>query len=129
MPNLKTIAVVDDDPIYIQALKNLFTSWKILNPVLFFENGKEVLDFIRVKEAPALPDILLLDLNMPVMNGWAFMENFAPIATQLNKNISIYLVTSSIWEEDSKRAEKNPHIKELIVKPILQKKFREILAG
>ena len=129
MPNLKTIAVVDDDPIYIQALKNLFTSWKIANPVLFFENGKEVLDFILVKEASALPDILLLDLNMPVMNGWAFMENFAPIATQLNKNIRIYLVTSSIWEEDSKRAKKNPYIKELIVKPILQKKFREILAG
>ncbi|MEX8547573.1 MAG: response regulator [Mucilaginibacter sp.] len=129
MPNLKTIAVVDDDPIYIQALNNLFTSWKITNPVLFFENGKEALDFIRVKEASALPDILLLDLNMPVMNGWAFMENFATVAPHLNKNIRIYLVTSSIWEEDSKRAEKNPHIKELIVKPILQKKFREILAG
>ena len=61
MPHLKTIAVVDDDPIYIQALKNLFTSWKIPNPVLFFENGKEAIDFIRVKEALALPDILLLD--------------------------------------------------------------------
>lgn len=129
MPNLKTIAVVDDDPIYIQALKNLFTSWKISNPILFFENGKEAIDFIRVKEASALPDILLLDLNMPVMNGWAFMEKFAAMAPQLGKNISIYLVTSSIWEEDSKRAEKNPYLKELIVKPILQKKFREILAG
>lgn len=129
MPNLKTIAIVDDDPIYIQALKNLFISWKIMNPVLFFENGKEALDFIRVKEASALPDILLLDLNMPVMNGWLFLENFAPIAPQLKKNISIYLVTSSIWEEDSKRAEKNGLIKELITKPILQKKLRQILAG
>lgn len=128
MPKPKTIAVVDDDPIYIQALKNLFTSWKISNPILFFKNGKEAIDFIRVKEASALPDILLLDLNMPVMNGWSFIENFTPIAPQLGKNICIYLVTSSIWEEDSKRAEKNKLIKELITKPILQKKFREILA-
>lgn len=128
MTNFKTIAIVDDDPIYIQALKNLFTSWKISNPVLFFENGKEAINFIRVKEASALPDILLLDLNMPIMNGWTFMENFATAAPYLGKKICIYLVTSSIWEEDSKRAEKNELIKELITKPILQKKFREILA-
>lgn len=127
MPILKTIAVVDDDPIYTKALKNLITSWKIKNPFLFFVNGKEALDFISVKEASALPDILLLDLNMPVMNGWGFLENFASVAPQTQKNISIYLVSSSIWEEDQKRAEKNVLVKGFITKPILQHKFLEIL--
>lgn len=129
MPHLRTIAIVDDDPIYIQALKNLFITWKISNPVLFFPNGKEAIDFIRIKEASALPDILMLDLNMPVMNGWTFLENFAQIASQLKKDISIYLVSSSIWSEDSKRAEKDKLIKEFITKPIVEEKFREILAA
>jgi CheY-like chemotaxis protein len=128
MPLLKTIAVVDDDPIYTNALKNLLKSWKINNPFLFFANGKEALDFIQVKEASALPDILLLDLNMPVMNGWSFLENFGPIATQLEKDISIYLVSSSIWEEDFKRAEKTGLVQEFITKPIPQHKFRQILS-
>lgn len=128
MPLLKTVAVVDDDPIYINALKNLFNSWQIANPLLFFANGKEALDFIRLKEASELPDIVLLDLNMPVMNGWAFIENFTPMAPQLQKNISIYLVSSSIWEEDIKRAKKTGLIKEFITKPILKDKFREILS-
>lgn len=127
MPHLKTIAIVDDDPVYIQALKNLLIAWKITNPILFFSNGKEAIDFIRIKEASALPDILLLDLNMPVMNGWTFMEKFEPITTVLKKNISIYLVTSSIWEEDIKRAKKNKLVKAFIAKPINQEKFLEIL--
>jgi len=127
VPQLKNIAVADDDPIYTTALKSLLTSWEIKNPFLFFTNGKEALDFIRVKEASELPDVLLLDLNMPVMNGWAFIENFKLIAPQLEKNISIYLVTSSIWEEDLKRAEKNKLVKEFITKPITREKFLEIL--
>ncbi|RYE25419.1 MAG: response regulator, partial [Sphingobacteriaceae bacterium] len=59
IPILKTIAVADDDPIYTQALKNLLVSWKIANPFIFFSNGKEALDFMLLKEASELPDILL----------------------------------------------------------------------
>ncbi len=128
MPLLKTIAVVDDDPVYIQTLKNLFVTWQITNPVLFFADGKEALDFIRLKEASAIPDVLLLDLNMPVLNGWGFIEKFAQLLPQLGKNINIYLVSSSIWEEDRKRAEKNKLIKEFIIKPIIKVKLLEILS-
>lgn len=128
MSFLKTVALVDDDPIYIQAFKNLLTSWKIANPFLFFANGKEAIDFIQVKEASNLPDVLLLDLNMPIMNGWKFLESFTNVEPQLSKNINIYLVSSSIWEEDLKRAKKNALIKEFISKPILREKLEEILS-
>lgn len=124
---MKTIAVADDDPIYTKALQNLLLSWKITNPFIFFSNGKEALDFMLLKEASELPDILLLDLNMPVMNGWGFLENFAATAHQLKKTISIYLVSSSIWEEDLKRAQKISLLREFIIKPISKEKLFEIL--
>lgn len=124
---MKTIAVADDDPIYTKALQNLLVSWKITNPFIFFSNGKEALDFMLLKEASELPDILLLDLNMPVMNGWGFLENFAATAHQLKKTISIYLVSSSIWEEDLKRAQKISLLREFIIKPISKEKLFEIL--
>lgn len=128
MYKLKTVAVADDDPIYKNAFKNLLDSWQIKNPFLFFANGKEALDFISIKEASELPDILLLDLNMPVMNGWQFLENFADVRPKISKNISIYLVSSSIWEEDLKRAQKNQIVKELITKPLSKEKLFKILS-
>lgn len=124
---LKTIAVADDDPIYLTAFKNLLNSWKIKNPFMFFGNGKEALDFISIKEASALPDVLLLDLNMPVMNGWKFLENFDVLAPRLGKKISVYLVSSSIWEEDLEQVKKHPLVKGLIVKPVRQEKLLEML--
>lgn len=125
---LKTVALVDDDPIYTNAFKSILTTWRIFNPFLFFANGKEALDFIRIKEASALPDILLLDLNMPVMNGWVFLENFAGIAPKIGKNISIYLVSSSIWEKDLSRSQKNPLVTAFITKPVFKEKLQEILS-
>lgn len=125
---LKTVLVVDDDPIYIQAFKNLLVSWEIYHSFLFFNNGKEALDFLQVKEVSSLPDILLLDLNMPIISGWDFIETFARLKPKLPKNITIYLVSSSIWEEDFKRAQSNELVKELISKPILKEKLNEILS-
>lgn len=127
MPLLKTVAVVDDDPIYANAFKNLLVSWKIANPFLFFSNGKDALDFMLIKEASALPDILLLDLNMPSMNGWQFLENYLQIEAEIKKKISIYLVSSSIWEDDLRRAKQNLLVQDFISKPIFKDKLLQIL--
>ncbi|RYE29998.1 MAG: response regulator [Sphingobacteriaceae bacterium] len=127
MSLLKTVALIDDDPIYTSAFKNLLLSWQIKNPFLFFNNGKEMLDFMLIKEASALPDILLLDVNMPVMNGWSFLENFAKIRQQIHKNISIYLVSSSIWEDDLQRASNHMLVRDFISKPIYKDKLLDIL--
>lgn len=127
IPLLKTVALVDDDPIYTNAFKNLLVSWQIANPFLFFINGKDALDFMLIKEASALPDILLLDLNMPKMNGWQFLENYLKIEPQIEKKISIYLVSSSIWEDDLLRAKRNLLVTDFISKPIFKDKLLQIL--
>lgn len=127
IPLLKTVALVDDDPIYTNAFKNLLVSWQIANPFLFFTNGKDALDFMLIKEASGLPDILLLDLNMPKMNGWQFLENYLKIELQIAKKISIYLVSSSIWEDDLLRAKRNLLVTDFISKPIFKDKLLQIL--
>lgn len=128
IPFLKTVALVDDDPIYINAFKNLLVSWQIVNPFLYFTNGKDALDFMLIKEASGLPDILLLDLNMPKMNGWQFLESYLKIEPQIEKKISIYLVSSSIWEDDLLRAKRNLLVTDFISKPIFKDKLLQILA-
>lgn len=128
IPLLKTVALVDDDPIYTNAFKNLLVSWQIANPFLFFTNGKDALDFMLIKEASGLPDILLLDLNMPKMNGWQFLESYLKIERQIEKKISIYLVSSSIWEDDLLRAKRNLLVTDFISKPIFKDKLLQILS-
>ncbi len=128
IPLLKTVALVDDDPIYTNAFKNLLVSWQIANPFLYFTNGKDALDFMLIKEASGLPDILLLDLNMPKMNGWQFLESYLKIELQIEKKISIYVVSSSIWEDDLLRAKRNLLVTDFISKPIFKDKLLQILA-
>lgn len=128
IPLLKTVALVDDDPIYTNAFKNLLVSWQIANPFLYFTSGKDALDFMLIKEASELPDILLLDLNMPKMNGWQFLESYLKIELQIEKKISIYVVSSSIWEDDLLRAKRNLLVTDFISKPIFKDKLLQILA-
>ena len=66
----------------------------------------------------ALPDIILLDINMPVMDGWQFMELFALLNPTLSKKIDVYMVSSSINKADIKRAKAITDISDFIVKPL-----------
>ena len=127
MNQQKLIAVADDDTIYVSAFKSLLKTWKITASFIFFKNGKELLDFMLIKEAAELPDILLLDLNMPVMNGWKFLDCFETSAKKLTKPMEIYLVSSSILEEDKLFAATHPLVKDLITKPMSKNKLKNLL--
>ena len=120
MNKIKTICIVDDDEIYTFTIDRVLARAEIAENIIFFPDGKKAIDFIKmnVGNGDALPDIVLLDINMPVMNGWAFLEEYATIVNQLKKKIIIYLASSSIAEEDFARARKNKLVTDYLVKPI-----------
>ncbi len=76
-----------------------------------------------------LPDIIFLDINMPYMDGWDFMEHFIDIKPNLPKEITIYMVSSSVQAEDMERAKALEDFSNYIIKPIDEKRFKEILAA
>ena len=87
--------------------------------VIEFSNGLDALNFLKsTQEAEELPEVIFLDINMPVMNGWEFMEEFAKIRNMLKKKIEIYILSSSTDSHDIKKAKSNPEIKDYIVKPL-----------
>jgi CheY-like chemotaxis protein len=115
----KNVCVIDDDKIYIYGLKKLISIKQLSPNLMEFYNGKEAIDFLTDPEnLDTLPDIIFLDINMPVMDGWAFMENFVKIKPLLGKKITIYMVSSSINEEDIQRAKTISDITDYVIKPI-----------
>jgi len=127
LENIKTVCVIDDDKIYVYGLKKLISIKQLCPNLLEFPNGKEAIDFlINPENHNALPDIIFLDINMPVMDGWDFMDQFVQIKSQLGKKITVYMVSSSINDDDINRAKNISDISDYIVKPVSPAKLVEL---
>lgn len=115
-----TIWVIDDDPIYQIIVNKMIKKSELFLNVLSFKNGKEAIDEFKKKleEKETLPNIILLDINMPIMDGWEFMDEIVPLKSQINQAIQIYIVSSSIAIEDKNKAKLYPEIIDYLVKPL-----------
>ena len=85
-----------------------------------FSDGKEAIDSLKkiILKNEKFPDIILLDIEMPILDGWGFMEEFAILKPQINAEIKIYISSSSIAIEDKERAQNNPGILGYMSKPV-----------
>jgi CheY-like chemotaxis protein len=124
----KTIWVIDDDPIYKIVINKIIARAEIFNSVSTFSNGKEAIDALKeaLNNNYSLPDIILLDIEMPVMDGWGFMEEIGILNPQIIEGISIYISSSSIAFEDKQRAKNNSKISRYFSKPIKTNDLIEI---
>jgi CheY-like chemotaxis protein len=122
-----TAGIVDDDEIFTYGFKKLTAIKGLFDEILSFSNGKEAIDFLKdPQNAQRLPDVLFVDINMPVMNGWEFNDAFEELKSQLGKNITIYNISSSVDVEDIKRAKNSPLIADYLLKPIDEVYLAEI---
>lgn len=123
------IALVDDDSIFQFTATRLLESSKLAQNILHFENGAEALTFLREKalQKELLPDYLFLDINMPFVDGWMFLEDFTTLKSSLAKDISIYMVSSSIDPRDLNRAKSFSEVSDFIIKPISLEHFQKLL--
>jgi CheY-like chemotaxis protein len=125
MRKIDSLYVVDDDDIYQYLAQEVIKSTGLVERMKSFSNGHEAISFIEsVKDnSEELPGIILLDLFMPVMDGWGFLEKFALLKPFLKKDITIYIVTSSIDPLDVQRAKSNYAVSDYLIKPLTHGKF------
>ncbi|MBC7588275.1 MAG: response regulator, partial [Chitinophagaceae bacterium] len=93
---LKTLFLIDDDELYLFTMKKMVEKNKLVDNLHEFHNGFDAIEFLNLMAANkyVLPDVILLDINMPVMDGWTFMELFSLLKPKLEKQISVYMITS-----------------------------------
>jgi len=76
-------------------------------------NGVEALEYLQscIKGKHALPEIIFLDLNMPKMNGWTFLEKYNQLDDAVKSKITLIILTSSVNPDDAEKAKKTPQVK------------------
>lgn len=116
---IESAYIVDDDSVYVYGLQKLIALKSYCHNILVFSNGLDALSHLKavLLREEGLPDVILLDINMPVMDGWQFMEEFAKIDPGNGKKITVYMISTSIEERDKLRAEKISNISGYIIKP------------
>lgn len=119
MSKIKKLWVIDDDEIYCFAAKRIIKKAEIAEDIMFFENGQVAIDFLRehMNEKELLPELIFLDINMPILDGWQFLQKLSTFAQELPQKITIYVVSSSIASEDHDMAKASDLVSGFIVKP------------
>lgn len=127
MKKIDIACIIDDDPIFVFGAKRMMELANFCNGFMVFQDGKKALEGLSaiIASGNNLPELILLDLNMPVMDGWQFLDEFTKIKT--DKKITLYIVSSSIDNEDFKKAETYEVVSNYIVKPITMEALEDIL--
>ena len=124
-----SILLVDDDEI------NNFISIKLIKKALLTSdimaclNGKFAIDQlveIQKKDMDKLPDYIFLDINMPIMNGWEFLDEYKRLNIDPLGKIKIFIISSSVFSNDINKAKSYPVVKSFISKPLSVEKIKEL---
>lgn len=126
MKNINVACIIDDDPIFVLGTKRLMELSEFSGETLVFSNGELALNAITemIAKKESLPEIIFLDINMPVMDGWDFLEEFETLSG--TENVTIYVLSSSVDPADAERARSYPHVKDYITKPLNREKLKEL---
>jgi len=126
---LSNLWIIDDDPMTSFYIKRLAELGELAGIISIYNNAQGAVDYLlhHKKSADHLPDIILLDIYMPEMDGWGFLEAFQKIAGQLSKKIEVYIISSSYHPKDVNRAKQIPEVKDYLQKPVTLESLRQIV--
>jgi CheY-like chemotaxis protein len=124
MATYKNVFLIDDDDLFLFLTKTIMEDENFAEEIQSFQVATKALNYLKSCEEDRIPDIIFLDINMPVMDGWEFMDLLeeANLAGKMN----IYITSSSINPMDLEKAENNPFIKAFIDKPLDLEKFEQL---
>lgn len=121
---LMNILCVDDDPIAQFYTKALIKKSEITEKIHCVSDGQKAIDYLEKcmeithTQTQGVPELILLDLNMPVMNGWNFLEIYSVRFASLFPKTKIVIVSSSIDQDDIDKSTAYPFVMDYISKPL-----------
>ncbi|GAA0893459.1 response regulator [Fulvivirga kasyanovii] len=122
MTKVKSILIIDDDDVSNFIYKRVIETTRTADKITTFIRAREALEYLEktADSSPEdFPDIIFLDINMPVMNGWQFLEKYeTSFQSKLKKRPVLCMLSSSVYQEDISKAYTYTDVKEYISKPL-----------
>lgn len=129
MRTIKNMMLIDDDDTFVFLTKKAIEKTNLVDLIKVFGNGLDAINFLNqnCEDINSLPEIILLDLSMPIMDGWQFLDQFVKLIPKIEKKITIYICSSSISPDDVLLAKKNNAVTDYIIKPVTKEKLIELI--
>lgn len=124
---MKRLWIIDDDEIFQEIIKLMIDKTGIPCTISVFTDGHKALKEMHQLTEDTLPDVLLLDINMPMMSSWEFLDQLQKQPLQATKTPNIQIVTSSVSTADKVKAQDYKAVQGFIVKPVDMQILEQIL--
>ncbi|GAB3921157.1 response regulator [Mucilaginibacter myungsuensis] len=127
MKKFDIACLIDDDKMFTFLMSKQMRLIDFCDSILVFNDGDEALRYLKpIMHSPeTLPSVILLDINMPVLDGWQFLDEF--VKFDIPKKITVYIVSSSIDHADRIKAASYREVSNFYVKPITNANLVEML--
>lgn len=128
---IESCCIIDDDPIFVYGTKRLMKEIDFCENIIVYNNGQDALDgLLEIYDSgEKLPPFIFLDLNMPIMNGWEFLDEFTKIPNNNLMKTVIYIISSSIDPRDLEKVKNYKAVNNYILKPITPKDLETVLGS
>ena len=130
MSYLNNFIIIDDDKLNNKLCRTVIEKAYPESKIIDFTDPLKGLQYISDTYSPLNSDqnaILLLDIMMPVMNAWEFLEKFELLLEPVKNRIKIYILSSSIDNADMKKAQNNKYVEYYLIKPLTKESIRLIV--
>ncbi len=129
MKPVANIFLIDDDKLFLFLTRKTILATKKEVNLKEFTDANVALNYLKeiVNNSELQPDIIFLDISMPIMDGWDFLDEYMKLDNHIINKPRVYIFSSSISPHDSERAKSIGVVTDFIVKPLVKDKFIEIL--
>src|SRR6056297_765673 len=126
MKKINTLCIIDDDNIFTLVAKKIVNLVGFCENTVLLKNGREALDYFNELESKesTFPEVIFLDLNMPLMGGFEFLRELEKLKG--SENTKVFIFTSSIDPDDQQRANEYKVVDQFVEKPLTVDKLKLI---
>lgn len=121
MKNIGQVFLIDDDEIHNFLCESVIRNEGFASEVVSFQWAEEALEALRkvVQEAPeSFPDVIFLDINMPGMDGWEFIEEYRRFPKELTDKCLLFVLSSAVDKKDIMHAKNLVEVQDFFSKPL-----------
>lgn len=127
----KLVLIVDDDPISILVSETIIRKHHFSEEIKSFKSGRDAIAFIKglIAEGKELPGIIFLDVMMPIMDGWEFLDAYDKVIDKSEFEPNIVMLTALTGDKDREKAKAHPLVRTFVSKPITSDFLRALVKG